>query len=70
MTAALVLGVAVTSAVVVPFSVAQDGVLRLVVAPGTYLVLLGGVAGLGLLAGALPVRIVQRRRGLPALGDR
>jgi putative ABC transport system permease protein len=68
--AALVLGVAVTSAVVVPFSIAQDGVLRLVVAPGTYLVLLGGVGGLGLLAGALPVRLVQRRRSLPALGDR
>ncbi|MFG2163621.1 ABC transporter permease [Micromonospora chersina] len=69
-TAGLVLGIAVTSAVVVPFSVAQDGVFRLVVAPATYLVLLAGVAGLGLAGGALPVRLVLRRRDLPALGDR
>ncbi|MET8911013.1 ABC transporter permease [Micromonospora sp. NPDC004551] len=69
-TAGLALAVAVTSAVVVPFSVAQDGVFRLVVAPATYLVLLAGVAGLGLAGGALPVRLVLRRRDLPALGDR
>jgi putative ABC transport system permease protein len=57
----------VTAVVVGAFSVAQDGQFRLIVDAGVYLVMLGGVGALGLLAGALPVRLMLRRRGLPAL---
>ncbi|MFG3708650.1 FtsX-like permease family protein [Micromonospora sp. NPDC047670] len=60
----LLLGAAVTGIVVGAFSTAQDGVLRLIVDPGTYAAMAGGVALLGLLAGALPTRLMVRRRGL------
>jgi putative ABC transport system permease protein len=65
--AGLLIGCAVTAVVVGAFSVAQDGQFRLIVDAGVYLVMLGGVGALGLLAGALPVRLMLRRRGLPAL---
>ncbi|MFG1921780.1 FtsX-like permease family protein [Cryptosporangium sp. NPDC048952] len=63
----LVLGAVVTGAVVGRFSIAQDGTFRPVVDAGTYLVLLGGVGALGLLAGALPVRLLLPGDGLPDL---
>lgn len=66
-TVGLLLGAAVTAVVVGAFSTAQDGTFRLIVDPGTYGGLLGGVALLGLLAGALPARFILRRRSLPAL---
>jgi putative ABC transport system permease protein len=56
----LTLGVAVTSIVVAAFSVAQDGVLRLVVDPASYGTLVAGVGVLGLLAGVIPARLVLR----------
>lgn len=56
----LILGVAVTTAVVAAFSVAQDGALRLIVDPLAYGGLLVGVGLLGLLAGTLPARLVVR----------
>jgi putative ABC transport system permease protein len=65
----LLLGGAVTAIVVGTFSTAQDGTFRLIVDAGTYATMLGGVAGLGLLAGALPARFVIRRRSLPAVAD-
>jgi putative ABC transport system permease protein len=64
--AGLLLGCAVTAVVVGAFSVAQDGRFRLIVDAGVYLAMLGGVGSLGLLAGALPVRLMLRRRSLPA----
>jgi putative ABC transport system permease protein len=60
----LLLGATVTGIVVGAFSTAQDGVLRLIVDPDTYAAMAGGVALLGLLAGALPTRLMVRRRGL------
>ncbi|MGW5560154.1 ABC transporter permease [Micromonospora sp. NPDC003944] len=67
--AGLALGVLVTAIVVGAFSTAQDGTLRVFVDAGTYLGMLGGVAALGLVAGALPARVLLRRRSLPALSD-
>ncbi|WP_345714251.1 ABC transporter permease, partial [Kineococcus glutinatus] len=58
----LLIGAAVTTTVVATFSTAQDGVLRLVVAPGTYATVVGLVAALGLVAGTLPARLVLRPR--------
>jgi len=63
--AGLVLGAAVTGVVVGAFSVAQDGAFRFLVDPITYGTMAGGVAALGLLAGALPTRLLLRRRALP-----
>ncbi|WP_326559140.1 ABC transporter permease [Micromonospora sp. NBC_01796] len=65
----LLLGAAVTAIVVGAFSTAQDGTFRLIVDPGTYGAMLGGVALLGLLAGALPARFILRRRSLPAVAE-
>ncbi|GAA4590357.1 hypothetical protein GCM10023107_16120 [Actinoplanes octamycinicus] len=62
----LLLGAAVSGIVVGAFSLAQDGVPRVIVDPGTYAAMAGGVAALGLLAGALPARLVLRRRS-PAI---
>ncbi|MEU4420787.1 ABC transporter permease [Actinoplanes sp. NPDC024001] len=62
----LLLGAAVCGIVVGTFSVAQDGVLRLIVDPGTYAAMAGTVALLGLAAGILPARLMLRRGGLPA----
>ncbi|GAA2345539.1 ABC transporter permease [Dactylosporangium salmoneum] len=56
-----VLGAAVTAVVVGAFSVAQDGTLRVFVDPATYAGLLGATALLGLLAGAVPARLLVRR---------
>ncbi|GAA4255283.1 ABC transporter permease [Dactylosporangium darangshiense] len=56
------LGAAVTAIVVGAFSVAQDGVFRVFVDPPVYAALLGGTALLGLIAGAVPVRFVVRKR--------
>lgn len=66
----LALGAAVTGIVVGVFSTAQDGVFRVLVDPSTYAAMVGGVGLLGLLAGALPVRLVVRRRSLPDLTAR
>jgi putative ABC transport system permease protein len=68
-TVGLLLGAAVTGIVVGAFSTAQDGIFRLVVDPATYGGMLAGVAALGMAAGALPVRLVLRRRALPAIAD-
>lgn len=65
----LLLGALVTGIVVGTFSTAQDGVFRLLVDAGVYAGMLGGVAALGLVAGALPVRFVVRRRALPSIAD-
>jgi putative ABC transport system permease protein len=67
--AGLVLGAAVTAIVVGAFSLAQDGVLRVFVDPPTYGALVGATALLGLLAGALPVRLVVPRRAVAAAAD-
>ncbi len=64
---ALVLGSVVCGAVVGAFSVAQDGHWRLFADPLRYLGMLAGVGVLGLVAGAVPARLVVRRRGLPDL---
>lgn len=61
----LVLGATVTAVVVGAFSTAQDGMFRLLVDPITYAAMACGVAVLGLLAGALPTRLLLRRRALP-----
>ena len=58
----------VTGLVVGRFSIAQDGTFRVFVDAATYLGMLGGVGALGLLAGALPGRLLLRRSG-PALAD-
>ncbi|BAL88133.1 putative permease [Actinoplanes missouriensis 431] len=65
----LALGMIVTSVVVGTFSAAQDGHARVIVDIPTYLAMLAGVGGLGLLAGALPIRLVVGRRSLPASGS-
>ncbi|MFI6267216.1 ABC transporter permease [Micromonospora sp. NPDC051006] len=67
--AGLVLGILVTAIVVGAFSTAQGGTLRVFVDAGTYAGMLGGVAALGLVAGAVPARVLLRRRSLPALSD-
>ena len=59
----------VTAIVVGAFSTAQDGRLRMIVDGGLYVRMLAGVAALGLVAGALPVRAVLRRRSLPAISE-
>ncbi|MEU4559475.1 ABC transporter permease [Actinoplanes sp. NPDC023936] len=64
----LALGVIVTSVVVGTFSAAQDGAPRVIVDLPTYLGMICGVGGLGLLAGVLPIRLVVPRRSLPVLG--
>jgi putative ABC transport system permease protein len=58
----LLLGAAVSGVVVGAFSVAQDGVFRLVVDPATYAAMGGGVAALGLVAGVAPASLLLRRR--------
>jgi putative ABC transport system permease protein len=58
----LLLGAAVSAVVVGAFSVAQDGTLRVFVDVPTYGTLLAATGLLGLLAGAVPVRFVVRRR--------
>jgi putative ABC transport system permease protein len=63
-TVALVLGCVVCGA----FSVAQDGRWRLFADPVRYLSMVGGVGLLGLVAGAVPARLVVRRRSLPVAG--
>jgi putative ABC transport system permease protein len=68
-TVGLVLGAAVTAIVVGVFSIAQDGTFRLIIDPVTYAGMLGGVALLGLVSGALPARIVLRRRSTPAVAE-
>ncbi|TQJ19984.1 putative ABC transport system permease protein [Micromonospora sp. A202] len=67
--AGLTLGIVVTAIVVGAFSTAQDGTLRVFVDAGTYAGMLGAVAVLGLVAGAVPARVLLRRRSLPALSD-
>ena len=62
---ALVLGCVIAGAVVGTFSVAQDGTWRLFAEPLRYLGLIGGVGLLGVIAGAVPARLVIRRRALP-----
>ncbi|GLY63638.1 ABC transporter permease [Amycolatopsis taiwanensis] len=64
---ALVLGCVISGAVVSTFSVAQDGQWRLFAEPLRYLEMLGGVGLLGVVAGAVPARIVIGRRSLPAI---
>jgi putative ABC transport system permease protein len=63
---ALVMGCLVSGAVVGTFSVAQDGQWRLFADPLRYLAMVGGVGLLGLVAAAVPARLVVRRRSLPA----
>lgn len=62
---ALVLGCVISGAVVGTFSVAQDGTWRLFAEPLRYLAMLAGVGLLGVVAGAVPARLVIRRRSLP-----
>ncbi|MEN3269539.1 ABC transporter permease [Pseudonocardia sp.] len=62
---ALVLGCLITGGVVGTFSVAQDGQWRLFADPLRYLAMIGGVGFLGLVAAAVPARLVVRRRSLP-----
>ena len=62
---ALVLGCLISGVVVGAFSVAQDGRWRLFVDPLRYLGMVAGVGLLGLVAGAVPGRLVVRRRALP-----
>jgi len=64
---ALVIGCLITGIVVGAFSVAQDGHWRLYAEPLRYFGLLAGVAALGIVAGAVPARLVIRRRSLPDL---
>lgn len=66
---ALVLGCVISGAVVGTFSVAQDGTWRLFAEPLRYLTMVGGVALLGLVAGAVPARLVVRRRALPLVEE-
>ncbi|MFE7405277.1 FtsX-like permease family protein [Isoptericola sp. NPDC057559] len=64
---ALVLGCAVAGAVVGTFSIAQDGRWRLFADPLRYLGMVGAVGLLGIVAGAVPARIVVGRRSLPLI---
>ncbi|WP_199441042.1 ABC transporter permease [Umezawaea beigongshangensis] len=66
---ALVLGCVISGAVVGTFSVAQDGRWRLFAEPLRYLTMLGGVALLGVVAGAVPARLVIGTRSLPTGRD-
>ncbi|ROP38164.1 FtsX-like permease family protein [Saccharothrix texasensis] len=65
---ALVLGCAISGVVVGAFSVAQDGQWRLFADPVRYFGMVAGVGLLGLVAGAVPARVVVRLRALPRLG--
>ncbi|MDT7728269.1 MAG: putative transport system permease protein [Actinomycetota bacterium] len=65
-TVALVLGCVISGAVVGTFSMAQDGQWRLFADPLRYLGMVAGVGLLGVVAGAIPARLVIRRRKLPA----
>jgi len=64
---AAVLGTVVSGAVVGAFAVAQDGHWRLFADPARFLTLLAGVGALGVVAGAVPARLVVRRRSLPVV---
>jgi putative ABC transport system permease protein len=66
---ALVLGCVISGAVVGTFSVAQDGQWRLFAEPVRYLAMVGGVGLLGVVAGAVPARVVIRRRALPLVNE-
>lgn len=66
---ALVLGCVISGAVVGTFSVAQDGRWRLFAEPVRYLAMLGGAGLLGAVAGAVPARVVIRRRALPLVPE-
>lgn len=66
---ALVLGCVISGAVVGTFSVAQDGQWRLFAEPVRYLAMVGGVGLLGMIAGAVPARVVIRRRALPLVNE-
>jgi putative ABC transport system permease protein len=61
-TVALGLGCVISGAVVSVFSLAQDGRWRLFADPLHYAVMVGGVGLLGLVAAAVPARLVMRRR--------
>lgn len=65
---ALVLGCVISAVVVGAFSVAQDGRWRLFADPVRYFGMMAGVGLLGLVAGAVPARLVVRLRALPRLG--
>ncbi|MEU4768608.1 ABC transporter permease [Actinosynnema sp. NPDC023794] len=65
---ALVLGCAISGVVVGAFSVAQDGRWRLFADPLRYFGMVAGVGVLGLVAAAVPARVVVRLRALPQLG--
>ncbi|MER5267339.1 ABC transporter permease [Actinosynnema sp. NPDC002837] len=65
---ALVLGCVISAVVVGAFSVAQDGRWRLFADPVRYFGMVAGVGLLGLVAGAVPARLVVRLRALPRLG--
>ncbi|PSL56954.1 putative ABC transport system permease protein [Saccharothrix carnea] len=65
---ALVLGCVISGIVVGAFSVAQDGRWRMFADPVRYLGMVAGVGLLGLVAGAVPARLVVRFRALPQLG--
>ena len=62
--AGLLLGAGIAAAVCGTFSVAQDGIWRWVSNPAGCTTLIGGTTLLGLLAGAIPARLIVRRRGL------
>jgi putative ABC transport system permease protein len=64
---ALVIGCLITGIVVGAFSIAQDGQWRLFAEPMRYFGLLAGVGALGVLAAAVPARVVIRRKSLPNL---
>ncbi|NUT54246.1 MAG: ABC transporter permease, partial [Saccharothrix sp.] len=65
---ALALGCVISGIVVGAFSVAQDGRWRLFADPVRYFGMVAGVGLLGLVAGAVPSRVVVRPRSLPQLG--
>jgi putative ABC transport system permease protein len=62
----LLLGCAVTAAVVGAYGLAQDARWHLVVDPAGYAAVIGGTGLLGLVAGIVPTRLLVRRRALPA----
>jgi putative ABC transport system permease protein len=64
-----VLGCLISGVVVGTFSLAQDGQWRLFADPVRYAGMVAGVALLGVVAGAVPARLVVNRRSLPALAD-
>lgn len=66
--AGLLIGVAITAAVVGTFSTAQDGHWRVIVSPGWYAAILAGTVALGLTAAALPTRLVLRTAATPRAG--